>query len=450
MKPTFGTYIKNIKSASLFGGVQIINIMIGLLKTKFVALLLGTNGFGMFSIFNSIAKMSGDITGLGIQTSGVKRISNCYDKDDEKLRKSILYVRSWSIFAALCGFIITLLLSPIYNYISFDITENHILELSLIPFAVSLTTLSGGEMAILKGTGRQKQLAKLMVSVTLVSLIVSIPLLYYFRVKAIVLSLVLSTFFTYLLCCHTTNMHYTDIPTIKEICYCIKNDKSLLKLGIAFSLACVAGSGTEYAIRSFLSTNASLGVVGLYNAGYMIVMTYSGIAFSALEADYFPQLTRKEGIGDMLVIINKQIITNLLIALPLLLAFMPLVSYILPILFSHKFVEAIPFVKVAMFGIVARAAYLPIEYITLAQGKSLLYLFQESVAALLLIICSITGYNLYGLIGLGVGTSISAIMELLFVIIYTHLTFGYKPSMKVIICILSSFILLYTMYIIYK
>ncbi len=80
MNFTRSTYIRNIKSAGLFGGVQIINIIIGLIKTKFVAILLGTNGFGMFSIFNSIVRMSGDITGLGIQTSGVKKISNSYEE----------------------------------------------------------------------------------------------------------------------------------------------------------------------------------------------------------------------------------------------------------------------------------------------------------------------------------------------------------------------------------
>ena len=139
---------------------------------------------------------------------------------------------------------------------------------------MSLTTLSGGEIAILKGTGKQSKLAKLMVAGTLISLIISIPLLYIFGTKAIVISLVISTFFTYLLCCHATGLHFSNIPSINDILNCIKSDMALLKLGMAFSLACLAGSGTEYAIRSFLSTNASLEIVGLYNAGFMITITY--------------------------------------------------------------------------------------------------------------------------------------------------------------------------------
>ena len=450
MNFTRSTYIRNIKSAGLFGGVQIINIIIGLIKTKFVAILLGTNGFGMFSIFNSIVRMSGDITGLGIQTSGVKKISNSYEESRQALAHSINSVRSWSIFAALCGFLITLIMSPLFNFISFGKSENHLLELFFIPLAVSLTTLSGGEIAILKGTGEQSKLAKVMIIGTAVSLIISLPLLYFFGTKAIVSSLVLSTLSTYLLCCRATGLHYRNVPSIYNIQTCIKSDISLFKLGIAFSLACLAGSGTEYAIRSFLSTNASLDIVGLYNAGFMITITYSGVAFSALEADYFPRLARYKKIKDMMGIINKQIIANLLISLPLLMALMLLISYILPILFTHNFNGTIPFVKVALFGVIARAVYLPIEYVALAKGKSLLYLFQESVSAILLFVCSIYGYHLYGLIGLGLGTSISACIELIFVTLYTRCAFGYRPSIKVIYGTLASFIILYATYVIVK
>ena len=83
--------------------------------------------------------------------------------------------------------------------------------------AVSLTTLSGGEIAILKGTGEQSKLAKVMVTGTAVSLIISLPLLYFFGTKAIVSSLVLSTLSTYLLCCRATGLHYRNVPSIYNI-----------------------------------------------------------------------------------------------------------------------------------------------------------------------------------------------------------------------------------------
>ena len=52
----------------------------------------------------------------------------------------------------------------------------------------------------------------------------------------------------------------------------------MVRLGMAFVSAAIIGSGTELAIRAFLNTVGDLDTVGLYNAGYMMTMTYGGIA----------------------------------------------------------------------------------------------------------------------------------------------------------------------------
>ena len=46
-------YQTAFKATALFGGVQVINILVSILKSKIVALWLGTTGFGIMSLFNS-------------------------------------------------------------------------------------------------------------------------------------------------------------------------------------------------------------------------------------------------------------------------------------------------------------------------------------------------------------------------------------------------------------
>ena len=60
---------------------------------------------------------------------------------------------------------------------------------------------------------------------------------------------------------------------------------------MAFVLAGFMCSGAEYAVRSYLNYVGSEAVVGLYNAAYMLVVTYAGMVFSAMETDYFPRLS---------------------------------------------------------------------------------------------------------------------------------------------------------------
>ena len=46
-------YRTAFKATSLFGGVQVVTILIGILKSKLVAVWLGVTGFGIMGLFNS-------------------------------------------------------------------------------------------------------------------------------------------------------------------------------------------------------------------------------------------------------------------------------------------------------------------------------------------------------------------------------------------------------------
>ena len=58
-------YQTAFKATALFGGVQVINILVSILKSKIVALWLGTTGFGIMSLFNSATSLIYSITNLG-------------------------------------------------------------------------------------------------------------------------------------------------------------------------------------------------------------------------------------------------------------------------------------------------------------------------------------------------------------------------------------------------
>lgn len=72
----------------------------------------------------------------------------------------------------------------------------------------------------------------------------------------------------------------------------ISKGMSMVRLGVAFVIAGVMGSGADFIIRSYLNYTDSLDAVGLYNAGYMMTMVYAGMVFSAMETDFFPVFRR--------------------------------------------------------------------------------------------------------------------------------------------------------------
>ena len=76
------TYSHVLKFTGLFGGVQGLNVLIGLVRNKFVAILLGPGGMGLVSLFNTTVQLISQATHLGISFSAVRHISEYYDAGD--------------------------------------------------------------------------------------------------------------------------------------------------------------------------------------------------------------------------------------------------------------------------------------------------------------------------------------------------------------------------------
>lgn len=121
MKKT-DSYGHILRYTGLFGGVQGINILVGVVRNKLVAMILGPEGMGLISLFNSTLKLMSDSTNFGISISAVKNISEYFDKsDEEKLANTVKLVRSWSLLAGLLGMFLCIVLSPLLSKFTFSL-----------------------------------------------------------------------------------------------------------------------------------------------------------------------------------------------------------------------------------------------------------------------------------------------------------------------------------------
>ena len=69
------SYSQILKSSSLIGGAQGVNLLIGIVRTKFVAILIGPIGIGLVGTYQAIQGMVGTVAGLGIQSSAVRDVA---------------------------------------------------------------------------------------------------------------------------------------------------------------------------------------------------------------------------------------------------------------------------------------------------------------------------------------------------------------------------------------
>ena len=415
-----------LKYTGLFGGVEGINILVGIIRNKLVAMILGPNGMGLVSLFNSTIKLLSDSTSFGIAMSGVRQISEDYDRREDKARleASVSLIRSWAFLTALLGMVLCVVLSPLLNRWTFN-WGDHTLHFIFLSPVVALMAVTGGEVAILKGLRQLKSLARISVYNVIGALITSVPIYYFYGESGIVPSLFVMALIQMLL---TIGVSYKLCPPrLSFNRRFLRKGGDMIKLGGAFVLAGIMGSGAEFFIRSFLNNAASLETVGLYNAGYMMIMTYAGMVFSAMETDYFPRLSSISGVGHSLnSCVNRQIEMSILLISPLLVALMIVVPVLLPLLYSGEFVLARDMIQVAVFAMYLRAITLPIAYLSLAKGDSLSYLLMEAVYDIAVALLIVWGFKVWELRGVGLALALASLLELMVLCVYMHWKYGYR------------------------
>ena len=431
-KETSNSYSHILKYTSIFGGVQGLVILIGMVRNKLIALLLGPQGMGLMALFNSTVRLISDTTGLGLGMSAVRELSRLYDEEHhEELKSRIELIRSWSLITACLGFVLCVVLSPLINHYTFS-WGNHTLHFMLLAPIIALTALSAGELSILKSTRKLRRLAEISIYGVLCALATSVPLYYNFGESAIVPSLIIIALSQFIITI-TYSFHYYpyrvhfDSDTFSEA-------KPMLRLGISFLGAGIMGSGSDFIVRSFLNYEGSLDDVGLYNAGYMITMTYAGVIFSAMETDYFPRLSSvNNNVEERNLLVNRQLEVSLLLISPLLILLISSLPIALPLLYSDAFLAVLPMVKVAIFAMFMRSLELPVAYITLSRGDSKAFFLLETTYYLLFIMMFWLGYKYAYLFGVGLGLVVTGLLFNIILYAFAYQKYSFCISKRMLL-----------------
>ena len=420
-----------LKYTGIFGGVQGLNILISLIRNKIVAVLLGPEGMGLASLFNSTVNFVSQSTNLGISFSAVKHVSELFDSgNEERIEHFVKVVRGWSLLTALLGMFVCVIAGPMLSNYTFS-WGDHSLHFILLAPAVALTAITGGEMAILKGCRRLRSLAVIQVYSVFAALLISVPLYYFFGQTGIVPVIVLMALASMLFTVHYSYQLYPlRLRGMKGI---LGEGMEMVRLGVAFVVAGILGSGAEMLIRSYLNVVGDLNDVGLYNAGFMLTITYAGMVFTAMETDYFPRLSAvNQDVAAANQTINRQIEVSLLIVSPMLAFLIIGLPVLIPLLFRADFLPVVAMSQVAVFSMYIKAVSLPVSYLMLAKGDSLGFLLLESAYDVVLVLLVVFGYDRFGLWGTGLALSLSYVFDLLIVYVYAHVRYGYRFSMPVL------------------
>ena len=154
------SYRSIFKATSLFGGVQVYQILIQIIKSKFVAVLLGPAGVGIMGLYQSGLQLIQQISSMGLASSAVRDVSEANGTNDiQRIAKTITVVRKLVWHTGLLGLVLVALFSPLLSKASFG-NYDYTIPFIILSVTLLIDQISSGQRVILQGLRRLKDLAK--------------------------------------------------------------------------------------------------------------------------------------------------------------------------------------------------------------------------------------------------------------------------------------------------
>jgi len=406
--------------------VQAFNIVISIVRSKFVAVLLGPAGMGIAGLLGSTSALVASLTNFGLGTSAVKNVANAAATGDTvKISKVITVLRKMVWMTGTLGMVLTAVLSSWLSEITFG-SRDYTFAFIWISVTLLFQQLSSGQMVVLQGLRKLQYLARANVIGSVLGLLISVPVYYVWKLDGIVPVIIISSITTMLLSWYfswKTGIRSVEVKKDETL----TEGKNMLKMGLVLSLNGIILTAVSYLVRIYISNRGGVEQVGLYNAGFNVINTYVGMIFAAMATDYYPRLS---GVADdnqkSCTLINQQAEIAVLILAPFLAIFLIFINWIVVLLYSLKFVAVNEMIHWAALGMYFKAASWSVAFILLAKGASKLFFWNELVANSYILVLNIIGYRIAGLEGLGISFVIGYLMYLIQVFILTRLKYSFS------------------------
>ncbi len=393
------TYSGILKSSSIMGGAQGFNLLLGLVRIKCVALLIGPTGVGIIGIFHSIQNIAATASGLGINSSGVREVAEASATEHEgHISRTVLTLRRLCWLTGLAGAILLIVFALPISQLSFGSSE-YTWQVRCLGVSVFLGSIAAGQMALLQGMRRIGDLARVNIISSLSATIAAIGYYYWLGVNGIIPAII-----TISISVLIASFYYSRKVRVEPVKMTWRETiiaaKGLMLLGGVFMTTALMTGLVEYATITMISNYIDLISVGVYAAAFRLSGMFLNFILNAMGADFYPQLTAVSSRHEkMRSLVNYQTEIGLLLAVPGLMATLVLAPWIITVFYTEAFAESAQLLQWLILGCLARVVTWPMGYIMLAKGVGRMYLICEiltHITHLCLIWLGLQWFGLHG------------------------------------------------------
>lgn len=358
----------------------VINAILGIVKNKFFALLLGTAGLGLAAQFINLNNFIVFVGGMGIPLALIKYISEFKDEKDKiqfLLQESISIILIASILLAVLGFLFSGKLSGLL----LD-SEDYSKDILFVVFSFPGIMLSAIFDAYLRGNQHFTLLVKVIIINAIVSVVVSVIFVYIFGVKGVAFSLLICSIIGLI-------FYLIAVLIVKEY-----NLKTLFKIRLKFSktiknifiigIASFISGGLQHSsllvIRTLVLKQLGPDSNGIYQSIYLVSSNYLNLLIISLSYYALPVLSGLKNQDEFNKELNSIYRLSNLIIIPIIVTVFAFRNEVFSLLFSSKFLAAGDIVIYNSFGDVFKMSSWVLSLWYIPKGRIKLFVLSEFLA----------------------------------------------------------------------
>ena len=408
-------YQESLKASGISGLAQAIQIILKMANTKLVAILLGPAGVGTIGLFQSGINLVSTISSLGIGNSAVRDIAKANKEENpQEISLTIFTLRRLVWISGLIGALFCLIAGSWLSQLSFN-SEEYAWSFRILGLMVLLNQISAGQMALLQGLRRLRELAYVSVIGSAAGLLIAGPIYWWFGISGIVPALLLLSAVPVISAYYFSSRISLKKTSFSKVKF-LHKAKPMVTLGVSTMLSGLVLILAMWLIRILVQRKFGLEALGQFQAGWGVTTIYLQLIFQAMGRDYYPKLSGMA--GDHLAMnkqVNEQIHLSLLLGTPLLLFAIVAAPWIIKLLYSNGFNGAISQLQWLAFGTIFKLISWPLGFILLALRKSTAYFITESSAAGFLTLLVSWFIDFVGMDGIGLAYAIHYVFYFLLV-----------------------------------
>lgn len=420
------SYKQIMKSTGIIGGSQIINILIGIVRTKVVAILLGPLGYGVMSSLQATTDLMRQATSFGINLSAVREISQSIDtQDSTKIARIVLIIRRWAIYTGILGSLLTLLLCYPLSQYAFN-SDEYALEIAFISVVLFTTSISSVQVSLLQGFRQLRKMALASIWGAVLGIIISVPMYYFYGIDGIVPAIITTSLGSIIVTTIYTRKIKIKKPTM-TFKQTIIEGRNIAKLGLYIVITCLIVSLIMYTTRAFIIRKMDMDAVGIFQVAWTVSNIYIGIVLSSMGADFFPRLSAiHTDIQKSNKLINQQMDMALLAITPLLIALIGAAPLVIYLLYSADFMQAVPILQWQLSGGLFTVIAWCMGVTFLAKNKGQYALITESIWGIMYLALVVVLWDHIGFLSLGIAYLISSAIKAVMILMVIKKIANYK------------------------